>query len=60
VPIAISNSLTLSTVTPYKEADYAILNEMLNLLKNNLTTVKQRLVEGINKNYTDILREIVK
>jgi hypothetical protein len=33
---------------------------MLNFLKNNLTTVKQRFIEGMNRNYSNILREIVK
>ncbi len=35
-----TNGLSLSTVTPYKEADFNVLNNMLNKLNGGLPTVK--------------------
>jgi hypothetical protein len=33
---------------PYRAADYEILSNMLNKLKNNQTTVKENLLKAIN------------
>jgi hypothetical protein len=54
-PITITNSLTLKTISPYKEMDAEIINQMLNELKGNLTTVKMELIKSLNANFTKIL-----
>ena len=57
--INITNSLTISKFEPYKVADYDIINEMLNELKDGGDTVKKNLVKGLNLNFTGILKPIV-
>jgi hypothetical protein len=47
-------------MSPYREADYKILSDMLNQLKNNETTVKQSLLNSINAQYQTILAVKVK
>jgi hypothetical protein len=58
-PITISNSLTLSAISPYKKADSDIINQMLNVLPHNDTTVKKNLIEAINLNYTSVLKTVI-
>lgn len=58
-PIKITNSLTINDFKPYKVADYDVVNEMLNHLKEGGTTVKDNLVKGLNLNFTAILKKIV-
>ena len=44
---------------PYRAADYEILSNMLNKLKNNQTTVKDNLLKVINANFQTILADVV-
>jgi len=46
-------------MTPYRAADYEILSNMLNKLKNNQTTLKDNLLKVINANFQDILAWVV-
>jgi ribosomal protein S8 len=38
----------LNTIDPYRAADYEIISNMLNKLKNNQTTVKENFLKAIN------------
>jgi hypothetical protein len=58
-PIEITNGISLNNMEPYKAADYEILSNMLNKLKNNQTTVKDNLYKVINANYKNILAKYV-
>lgn len=51
----ITNGFALNTVDPYRAADYEILSNMLNKLKNNQTTVKDNFLKAINANLQTIL-----
>lgn len=47
-PLAITNGFALNTIDPYRAADYEIISNMLNKLKNNQTTVKDNFLKAIN------------
>ncbi len=57
--ITITNSLTMSEFKPYKDTDYDVVNEMLNELKSKEPTVKSKLLEALNANFTKILAKFV-
>jgi hypothetical protein len=52
--ITITNGISLSTMQPYRAADYEILSNMLNKISTG-KTVKDNLLVLLNKNYKDIL-----
>ena len=58
-PLVITNGIALNTMDPYRAADYEILSNMLNKLKNNQTTVKDNLLKVINAHFQTILAQKV-
>ncbi len=58
-PLAITNGISLSSMSPYRAADYEILSNMLNKLKNNQTTIKENLLKVINARFQSTLAEVV-
>jgi hypothetical protein len=53
--LGINNGFALNTVEPYRKEDYGVLNDMINFLKNNQTTVKANFLKAINANFQTIL-----